>query len=196
MMNTARMVDIYHLLAQVLVFDVPGEVVEFGCHKGQSAILIREIMNHYTSEKELHVYDSFLGLPQRHENDAGAVFLPGALQASRLELLNNFSDMDLEPPVVHEGWFEDTLPDELPERICFAHVDADFYTSILHGLESVYPRLSRAAIVIIDDYDWEGLPGANRAVDDFLRTKPERICPMRLGTLFDATHAFFRRTLP
>lgn len=193
MMNTARMVNIYHLLAQVLVFDVPGEVVELGCHKGQSAILIREIMNHHRSEKEFHVYDSFLGLPQRHENDAGAVFAPGALQVSRLELLNSFAQTNLEPPVVHEGWFEDTLPNELPKRICFSHIDSDFYMSILHALESVYPRLSRAAIVIIDDYDWEGLPGANRAVDDFLRTKPERICPMRLGPLFDATHAFFRR---
>lgn len=193
MLNAARMVDIYHLLSQVLVFDVAGDVVELGCHEGQCAILIREILNYHRSGKRFHVYDSFLGLPELHEKDAGSVFSPGELSASKLRLLGHFDELALEPPIVHQGWFADTLPDELPELICFAHIDADLYASILAALRAIYPRLARNAVVVIDDYDWEGLPGVNRAVDEFREEVSEPLCRMRLGPEFDATHGFFRR---
>jgi len=195
MMNACRMMDIYHLLSQVLVFDVVGDVVELGAHEGQSAILMREILNDQFSRKKLHVYDSFCGLPEIHEKDGEAYLVPGDLKTTEDALLNNFSERGLEPPVIHSGWFRDTLPEELPERICFAHVDSDFYSSVIEGLEAVYPRLAGNAIVVVDDYDWEGLPGVKIAVDEFLRGKPEKICPMRIKPDFDAHHAFFRRCL-
>jgi len=99
----------------------------------------------------------------------------------------------LAPPAVHGGWFQDTLPQELPRKICFAHIDCDYYTSVTEGLAAVYPRLADNAVVVIDDYDWEGLPGVKIAVNEFLRDKPEIICPLRVSAEFDAVHAFFRR---
>jgi hypothetical protein len=85
-------------------------------------------------------------------------------------------------PVVHKGWFKDTLPHDLPERICFAHLDGDLYDSILVSLEHVYPRLSKGAICLIDDYSdpavnpqgWNQLPGVKQACDEFLCHKPKR----------------------
>lgn len=195
MMNACRMMDIYHLLSQILVFDVKGAVVELGTHEGQSAILIQEIINYHRKTKEFHVYDSFSGLPELHGNDAGGYLLPGELKTSKTVLFNNFTDRGLQPPFTHSGWFCDTLPDELPGRICFAHIDSDLYTSVMECLEAVYPRLSSNAIVVIDDYGWEGLPGVKIAVKDFLQDKPESLCPMRVLPEFDAPHAFFRRRL-
>lgn len=193
MLNPCRMVNIYHLLSQVLVFDVEGEVVELGAHEGQSAILIQEILNYHRKTKEFHVYDSFCGLPELHENDAGGYFLTGELKTSKTVLLNNFAVRGLQPPVTHGGWFRDTLPDELPGRICFAHIDSDLYTSVIESLEAVYPRLTGNAIVVIDDYDWEGLPGVKIAVNDFLQDKLEKIYSLSVPPEFDAPHAFFRR---
>jgi O-methyltransferase len=192
MMNVCRMMDIYHLLSQVVVFGVEGSVVELGAHEGQSAILIQEIVNYHRTNMEFHVYDSFSGLPERHEYDAGGYLLPGDLSTSESVFLNNFALRSLEPPIVHCGWFHDTLPDELPRKICFVHIDSDFYTSVIEGLEAVYPRLADNAIVVIDDYDWEGLPGVKIAVNDFLQDKPEKICSLSVPPEFDAPHAFFR----
>ncbi len=69
MMDVCRLMDIYHLVSQTLVFGVDGDVVELGAHEGQCAILLRETMDHHRSRKELHVYDSFRGLPELHDHD-------------------------------------------------------------------------------------------------------------------------------
>ena len=184
MFDFPRLIGLYHLLSQVLAFDVAGEIVELGCHEGQSAVLFRETMDFHRSRKELHLYDSFQGLPEAHEQDVGAWFRPGELRATHSTLSHHFAHHGLEAPIVHPGWFCNTLPAELPDCICFAHVDCDFYASILLSLVSVYDRLANNAIVVIDDYDWEGLPGVKRVVDDFLRDKPEKMCTLRSQTAF------------
>jgi len=193
MLDACRMMDIYHLLSQVAVFGVEGHAVELGAHEGQSAILMQEIINYHGSNMEFHVYDSFSGLPAQHAFDAGGYLLPGDLSTDASVFLNNFARQGLAPPAVHGGWFQDTLPQELPRKICFAHIDCDYYTSVTEGLAAVYPRLADNAVVVIDDYDWEGLPGVKIAVNEFLRDKPEIICPLRVSAEFDAVHAFFRR---
>ncbi|MGR5907940.1 TylF/MycF/NovP-related O-methyltransferase [Bacillus paranthracis] len=87
----------------------------------------------------------------------------------------------MENPEIHPGWFFETLPHELPEKISFAYLDSDFYDPILISLEAIYPKLSKGAIVIIDDYGdkerapkcWEGLPGVKKACDQFFKNVPE-----------------------
>lgn len=193
MLNTARMVGIYHLLSQTLAFDVPGEVAELGSHEGQCAMLLREVLDYHGSDKTLHLYDAFLGLPAHGPKDAGAVLAQGTLKSSRASLIANFAAAGLALPEVHEGWFESTLPEQLPAQLCFVHIDADLHASIRLGLEAVYPRLPTSAIVVVDDYGWEGLPGVKVAVDEFMREIPERLCSLWLGPSFDAPHAFFRK---
>jgi O-methyltransferase len=63
-------------------------------------------------------------------------------------------------------FLRETLPSGLPDQICFAHLDGDLYASILTSLMYVYPRLSKGAICLIDDYvdpaihmGWNQLPG-------------------------------------
>lgn len=192
MMDGCRLMDLYHLLSQTLVFGVEGHVVELGSNVGQSAILLRETLDYHRSDKELHLYDSFRGLPALHRHDEGCHFVAGDLAVPEETLLSNFKERGLSIPVVHPGWFAETLPGQLPERICFAHIDCDLYEPVLESLEAVYPRLAGNAIVVIDDYEWEGTPGATVAVDEFLSDKPETIFPMRVLPCHDAPHAFFR----
>ena len=119
-------------------------------------------------------------------------------QISRPEkLAANFDRYGLRQPVVHAGWFDDTLPDGLPERIAFAHLDGDLYASIRVSLEHVYPRLSHGAICLIDDYcdrqlldEYDYLPGVKKACDEFLADKPEQVSVLYAGAF---AHGFFRK---
>ena len=94
--------------------------------------------------------------------------------------------------------FNETLPDGLPERIAFAHLDGDYYDSIKVSIEHVYPRLSCGAICLVDDYNdpavnprgWNLLPGAKKACDEFFADKPEKLVPIYAGRF---SHAFFRK---
>jgi O-methyltransferase len=181
MTDIDRLANIYHLLSQVLVFEVPGNILEIGCNEGKTSIFLRMIMNYYSPNRELHVYDSFEGLPKKSEFDLYSD--EGECKATLQQLEENFRRWNLQLPVVHKGWFNETFSSSIPEPVAFAYLDSDYYTSIRESLEYVYPLLSKNAIVVIDDYcdpvrnprAWAGLPGVKKACDDFFAKKPEKI---------------------
>jgi len=189
-MDQCRWIHLYHQFTDVLMRQVAGDVVELGCHEGHTAIFLQKILDSFGSDRRLHVYDSFQGLPERTPQDAGtAQFLqPGTLVTTPQAVLDNFAKADVRPPEIHAGWFHETLSGGLPEQIAFAHLDGDFYDSILVSLRHVYPRLSTGAVVVVDDYTWSGTPGAKRACDEFFADKPERI-----HRVFGSTQGTFRK---
>lgn len=177
-----QMVHIYHLLSQVLVFNVPGAVVELGCHEGKTSVFLQMIIDHFAPDRELHVYDSFQGMPVRGPAD---IFLDeGELTVTKEHVEEVFRQWGQKLPYIHAGWFKDTLPSSLPSSIAFAYLDGDYYDSILTSLEYVCPRLSKNAIVLIHDYcdlernprAWTEFPGVKQACNVFFaRGKPEKI---------------------
>lgn len=73
------------------------------------------------------------------------------------------------------------------------------YTNpILVSLEYVYPRLTKGAICLIDDYGdpsinplgWNKLPGVKKACDEYLADKQENVSLLYAG---DYTHGYFRK---
>ena len=78
-------------------------------------------------------------------------------------------------PIIHKGWFSDLTLADTPDVISFAFLDGDFYESIHDSLKVVWPKLAPGAIVVVDDYQAEALPGAKRAVDEWLKTHPARV---------------------
>ncbi|SDS11569.1 TylF/MycF/NovP-related O-methyltransferase [Bradyrhizobium canariense] len=195
--NVEQRMNMYHLVSQTIAYDIDGDLVEVGCNEGQSAVLIAKIIRSFNSEKKLHVYDSFEGLPATRTED-GESYRKGDLATSEDVLRNNFRIHGLELPTIHKGWFDQTLSEGLPEKVCFAHLDGDLYESIMVSLEYVYPRLTPGAICLIDDYcdtsinpnGWNHLPGVKEACDEFLAEKPEQICYLYSGAF---THGFFRK---
>lgn len=203
MHNVHQLVNIYLLLREVLASNVPGEIVELGCYNGTSAIVIQKSIEELNSNKELHLYDSFEGLPEKSTMDEPTEYVGGLCKTSKKELKSNFELFQEPLPYIHEGWFEDILVDELPRSICFAHLDGDMYDSIMCSLKHTYPRLHPGAIVVVDDYcdpdllksdntqvKNEILPGVRRAVSEFLESKPETIRGLPAGPHH---HGFFKK---
>jgi O-methyltransferase len=170
MMDAPRLLNLGHLIMQTE--GVPGDIVEFGCNRGHTALFMRSL-----TSRPLWLYDSFKGLPRRSEHDIAAPkFVEGALKCSRQECEDRFKALPPDArPIIVEGWFEKIRPSELPDKISFAHIDADFYGSIKTALDLVYYRLTPGAICVIDDYSWPGLPGVKLAVDVFLRDRKEKL---------------------
>jgi O-methyltransferase len=173
-----ELVKIFASLESVLRANIAGDVVELGCYVGTTTIFLRRLLMQHGSDKVLHAYDSFAGLPPKTSEDASPVgeqFKAGELRAQKSEFIRHFKQAGLPLPVMHKAWFSDLTPDDLPERIAFAFLDGDFYDSIHDSLKLVWPKLSPGAIVIVDDYQSEALPGAKRAVDEWLVTHPARL---------------------
>jgi O-methyltransferase len=197
MTNIEQRMNMYHLVSQVLAYGVEGDFVELGCNTGDSSILITKLLQTYNSDKKFSVYDSFEGLPAAKPID-GAIYKEGYCRTSEDVLKENFRAHKLPIPEIHKGWFQDTLPSGLPERISFAYLDGDFYDSIMVSLQYVYPKLTPGAVCLIDDYcdpqinpkGWNRLPGVKKACDEYLVDKPEKMEFIYSGIY---SHAFFRK---
>lgn len=163
-------------LETVLTANVQGDVVEFGCYVGTTSVPMgKRLMK---TDKKLFVYDSFEGLPEKtpkDESPAGTQFVKGELLATKKQLIKNFKQAHVPLPIITKGWFSDITPDQVPESISFAYLDGDYYHSVLDPLKLIWPNLTPGAIVLVDDYANEALPGAAKAVDEWLRTHPAKI---------------------
>ncbi len=158
-------------LEKVLEQGIEGGVVEFGCYIGTTSLFIRRLLDARGDNREFHVYDSFEGLPPKTREDesrAGEQFQAGELTVSKKQFMQQFQKAGLRPPVTHKGWFGELTDSEVPEKIAFAFLDGDFYTSIRDSLRLVLPRMQAGGTIIIDDYAREALPGAARAVHELL----------------------------
>ena len=99
-----------------------------------------QLMSH-ANGLQFHVYDSFEGLPETTEHDASptANAKEGALAVSIEEFKAYFAENNVPLPSIHKGWFSEVI---YPEKIAFAFLDGDLYSSILDSWQKVYPRLS------------------------------------------------------
>ena len=179
-MTLKRLKVVLELCERALDNKVSGDIVEFGCYIGSTSLFLRRVLGKidHAKTRALHVYDSFAGLPEKRQQDAspvGSNFKSGELFVSKKQLLREFQKAQLEPPIVHKGWFSDLRPEEVPPHIAFAFLDGDFYQSIIDSLRIVWDKMSPHAIIAIDDYGREALPGVERAVDEFLRGKAVRL---------------------
>lgn len=154
--------------------NLEGDVVEFGCYRGDTSVLFKRLLEKNNSEKILWLYDSFEGLPAKTKEDssvAGDQFKAGELLVTKREVIEKFKRFGLRLPKIKKGFFEDLNPEEdVPEKICFAFLDGDLYTSIKTSLKLVEKRMTKDAIIVVHDYNNPELPGSSRAVDEWLRT--------------------------
>lgn len=149
-----------------------GAVVEFGCYVGTTSLYIRRILDILEQRNELHVYDSFEGLPDKRSEDIsplGTQFIAGELQVTKKQFIREFHKAGLKLPIIHKGWFSDTLSDDVPNNILFAFLDGDYYESVMTPLKLIESKLAKSAVIVVDDYGNQSLPGAAKAVDEWSR---------------------------
>ena len=150
----------------------PGDFVELGCYKGDTSLLLAEVLG--DSDKKLWIYDSFEGLPEKSTEDASVIgenFKGGELFVTKREVKERFLRAGLPVPIIKKAWFKDLQDEDLPEKIAFAFLDGDFYDSIKDSLKLVESKMNSGAKMIIHDYNNEALPGVKKAVNEWLAGK-------------------------
>ncbi len=188
MANVEARMNLFHLLEQTAASGIPGDVVDLGCNAGDSTVVMQRVISTLAPEKEVHAFDSFEGLPELTKDDSkDGVYAQGYMAASIDLFTRKFEKLDLKMPKIHKGWFERTVPAELPDKISFALFDGDLYESTKHLLPHVYERMSPGAIGMIAVYYDELIfprtgisggyrsPGVKRATDEFFKDKPEKV---------------------
>lgn len=187
MTSVEALYALYTAVNYVLDRNIPGDVVECGVWRGGSALLAALILKmRGVKDRRLYLYDTFEGMPAPTEFDIDKYGRTG------LEMMEQYGDdigwcyaslEDVQMAFsVHNFDFEiefvkgdvmETLKTTQPETISVLRLDTDWYESTALELELLYPRLSIAGVLIIDDYGvWAG---SRKATDDYF---PEVDKPM------------------
>lgn len=180
-----RLYTLFTLAGQCLHLD--GDFLEAGVWRGGTAALFAKLIAARSPRpRELHLFDTFAGMPPTHECDTyykGGEFADTSADAVRAKLAGAaFARF-------HAGRIPDTFAGCEHLRFAFAHIDLDVYQSIADACAFVYPRLAVGGVMAFDDYAWSTCPGARRAVDEFFATRAMRPLVLSNGqaVVFKAT---------
>lgn len=196
MVSFEKLVPLYQQAVFCERQGIPGSFVECGVWKGGCVgLMALANLKHGPVRRQLHLFDSFCGIPEPDEAKDGAAAVEfarrsgagvsGALKAVpdqygevgtvdvNRELLRSLGYPDGNVHI-HEGWFQDTVPRDAPNLgpIAILRLDGDWYESTKVCLQHLVQHVVPGGFVIVDDYG--AYEGCRLAVDEFLAAMPRR----------------------
>jgi O-methyltransferase len=185
--NTQRRWTLWQLIR--MTGSVPGDTAECGVYYGASSWLIAAFARQSaTQPKAHHLFDSFEGLSDPGTAD-GSHWRPGVLAVSEEVVLRNLAPFE-DLLHFHKGWIPDRFADVADRIFSFVHIDVDLYEPTRDSVAFFYDRLSPGGILLCDDYGCTTCPGATKALDEFLKDRPEKMISL------DAGGGFFIKGVP
>lgn len=151
-----------HLAIASHIIGVPAQtkgcVIECGCYKGGSTVNLS--LASAMVGRELHVFDSFEGLPTPMNGDAENILhhdhitntyergmYAGSLEEVR-ENVRRYGDLSVSR--FHKGWFEDTLADFV-EPCVTAFVDVDLRASLKTCVQAIWPLMADGGALFVHE---------------------------------------------
>lgn len=185
-LNLSALADLWAAVRHIEEEGVPGIFIETGCALGGSALVIGTAKK---PTRRLFVYDVFGMIPPPSPAEAPEVHeryrIIKSGESSGLggksyygyedDLVGKVTGsfvrfgLPLFPNAISlvKGLYEETLC--ISDPVAFAHIDCDWYDSVLTCLQRIEPRLSNGGILVIDDYFvWSG---CRRAVDEYFASR-------------------------
>jgi asparagine synthase (glutamine-hydrolysing) len=181
-LETGALMDLAQVMLDTERRGAHGLILEAGCALGGSAIVLASAKS---KQRPLFVYDVFGTIPPPSDKDGedahnryGVIASgqsPGigrrryyGYESNLYEKVKqNFQEFELAPDVhnIHliKGLYQDTL--RVLGPVAVAHIDCDWYESVMTCLRRVEPKLVPGGTLVIDDYHaWSG---CRRAVDEY-----------------------------
>ncbi len=178
--------NLYYTAKAVERSGVQGLFIETGVALGGSAIAIGWAKQ---KQREFRLYDAFGLIPPPSEKDEADVHMRyeeiksgkskglgkhlyyGYVENLQAVVTANLAKYGLPIETNHikliNGYFEDTL--YISEPVAFAHIDCDWYASVMSCLVQIEPNLVPGGKIVFDDYyDWSG---CRIAVDEYFSDK-------------------------
>ncbi|KAL4437228.1 hypothetical protein ABPG75_004367 [Micractinium tetrahymenae] len=172
MVGTARLDNLQQLLTDVIHNNIPGSFVECGVWRGGASIFAKAVLSAYGSDREVHLVDSFQGLPPNTTAEDSRMWHEmDYLRVSQEQVAAAFDRFGLLDGGVHfhRGYFRYALPAWRAGGgigpIAVLRMDGDMYESTNDQLYNLFDAISPGGYVIIDDY---GIAACRKAVHEFL----------------------------
>lgn len=185
-LDDAALNDLYQQIGRIESEGVAGCLIEAGCALGGSAIVMAAAKS---ASREFFVYDVFGMIPPPSEMDdedvhrrfdvivsGGSEGIDGdkyyGYETNLYDTVTgNFSrhgfPVERNNVRLVKGLFEDTINMNGP--VALAHLDGDWFESVMTCLQRITPHLVKGGVLVIDDYyAWSG---CRKAVDAYFADK-------------------------
>jgi hypothetical protein len=186
MVSFERLATLWQQVRYLDRYEIPGSLVECGVWKGGCVgfMALAHLHSHKKPFREIHLFDSFQGLPQPDRNvdgcdatqlakgTADGECVPIDCCVASLEENRRFLADKIGYPSeltkFNIGWFQDTLPKVSASMgpIALLRLDGDWYDSTKLCLNHLYGKVSPHGIVVTDDYGH--FEGCRKAIDEFI----------------------------
>lgn len=166
------LIDLMNELKSVL--NVEGDIIECGSDRCGTSVIMAKFLKSNGVTKKIYALDLFgRGF---EENELEEERRLGLTQATNKTFTynsfeyvkNKIKRLGLEDIIIPiKGLFEDTLP-SINSTFCLCLIDCDLRKSMFYCAETLWPKLSKSGVMLLDDYDSMDYKGVKTAVDDFV----------------------------
>lgn len=144
-----------------------GDIIEVGCFRGGSSLVIASAANLYKPQSKIYICDTFKGIAlsgskDNHHKD-------GDFNTTSREHVN---DLLKSKNLTNFELIEGIFPHETEHLIntngiSFLHIDVDVYDGYMSILKWAQNKLVPGAVIVFDDYSAWSCRGAKLAVDEY-----------------------------
>jgi len=196
MTSPERLFGLLNAVEYVSQNQIEGAFVECGVWRGGSAMaMMYRLLELQDQSRSFYLYDTYEGMsePTQEDKSYNGVSAEKQLKSSKKSEQSDiwaFSPLDKVKQNVQatnypmdqvhfvKGKVEETIPDQVPEKIALLRLDTDWYESTKHEMEHLFPRLVQGGVIIIDDYGhWQG---CRKAIDEYFTAHPPAVLLNRL----------------
>lgn len=152
--------------------DTSGDIIEFGCHQGGSAIFMANVAKRLGLKTTIYTLDTFQGLPYKHPT-LDFLSTHDSKQDTLESLKNLIARYHLANLIPIKGLFQETAMNVFlhSQKILLAYLDCNTYASTHYALSAVLPQLhpSGGYLLLHDPIHGNGL-GALQAMEEMVET--------------------------
>lgn len=162
---------------------LPGDFVECGVNFGFLSSAIMEYLDWNKINKTFFLLDTFNGCDDGHLNDeersvghvsarTKAYLKRGKYNSNVQNVVKNFSTW--KNVKIIQGAVPDTLDQVTTDRVAYLHLDMNCVVPEVAALKFFWPKLAPGAMILLDDYGFDGHITQKQAMDD---------CASKFGTM-------------
>jgi hypothetical protein len=149
-----------------------GDFCDFGCYDGIGSKIINDYCDLASFKKQLFIYDNFDTPPDSQSFPKHSPLLSKEVK-ERFKYSNNVK--------IIKGVLPESLKDNCPKKIAFAHIDLNNMPAEIAVLDIIYDRVVTGGIIILDDYGWSGYGDQQKEEKIFFNEKGLKILELPTG---------------
>lgn len=150
---------------------LPGDYVDLGCYDGKTVEIIARYLEFWGTGRDYWVYDAFDNPPEESRKLHGPHL--HAEVEKRLRPLGRFR--------VIQGLAPGSFVQGLPQRIAFAQLDLNDAQAELACLETIYDRVVRGGMLVLDDYGLARYRRSHEEEKRFFAARGEQVLELPTG---------------